>query len=129
MTDIDDRLSAALDSDDRAFLDSLDDKRGMFRQIGDSLGGPLGGWAKLMFGVSFVIGIALVYVVWQLIIAEDLRSTVLWATATLAGLTMQGFLKHWFFSRMNMLSVLREVKRLELRIAMMEEPDPKNGGD
>ena len=31
------------DADDRAFLASLDDERGMFRQLGDSMGGPLGG--------------------------------------------------------------------------------------
>ncbi len=121
MTHIDDRVSAALDADDRAFLEQLDDNRGMFRQIGDSLDGPLGGWAKLMFAVSFVIGIALVYFIWQLVTADGLEATVLWATATLTGLIMQGFLKQWFFSRMNMITILRELKRLELQVAMLQE--------
>ncbi|WP_340589431.1 DUF6768 family protein [Erythrobacter alti] len=121
MTDIDDRIGAALDADDRAFLEKLDDGRGLFRQIGDSLNGPLGGWAKLMFAVTFVIGIALVYFVWQLVTADSLEETILWATATLTGLIMQGFLKQWFFSRMNMIAILRELKRLELQIAMLQD--------
>ena len=79
MTNIDDRVSAALDADDRAFLDSLDDNRGMFRQIGDSLGGPLGGWAKFMFAIMFVIGFAIVYAVWQLLTASSVEQTILWA--------------------------------------------------
>ena len=122
MTNIDDRVSAALDADDRAFLESLEDDRGMFRQMGDSLGGPLGGWAKLMFVVSVALGIALVYSIWQLLTVDGMRETILWATATLVALTAQGFLKAWFFDRMNMLSILRELKRLELQIAAMKEP-------
>ena len=121
MTNIDDRVSAALDADDRAFLDSIEDDRGMFRQIGDSLGGPLGGWAKLMFAVSLVLGAVLIYSIWQLLTVEGVRETILWATATLVALTAQGFLKAWFFDRMNLISILREMKRLELQIAMLAE--------
>jgi hypothetical protein len=31
-----------------------------------------------------------------------------------------GFLKDWLFSRMNMFTVLREVKRLQVQVAMLE---------
>ena len=43
MTDTDARIRSALDADDREFLASLGPDRGMFRQIGDSMHGPLGG--------------------------------------------------------------------------------------
>ncbi len=125
MTDTDDRIRSALDADDREFLASLDDSRGMFTQIGDTLGGPLGGWAKLMMAVSFALGIAMFYSLWQLLTAEGTRELVLWATATLAALLMQGFTKDWFFSRMNMFSVLREVKRLQLQVALQQEEGAK----
>jgi hypothetical protein len=121
MTDIDDRIRAGLDADDRAFLASLDDQRGLFRQLGDSLGGPLGGWAKLVFGVSFVFGIMLVIAVWQLLAAETARDQILWGTATVVLVMATGFLKDWLFSRMNMFTILREVKRLELQVAMLKE--------
>ena len=120
-TSTDDKIAQALDDDDRAFLDSLEEDRGMFRQIGDSMHGALGGWAKLIFAISFLLGVALLYSVWQLFAVETVRETILWATATLAILTAQGFAKGWFFERMNMLNVLREVKRLQVQVALLQE--------
>ena len=124
MTDIDDAIRAGLDADDRAFLASLDDERGLFRQIGDSLGGPLGGWAKLVFALTFVLGIMLVASVWQLLTADTTRDQVLWATAAMALVMSTGFLKDWLFSRMNMFTVLREVKRLQVQVALLSDGAP-----
>ena len=121
MTDIDDAIRAGLDADDRAFLASLDDERGLFRQLGDSLGGPLGGWAKVVFAMTFVMGIVLLVSVWQLLTADTTREQILWATAAMALVMSTGFLKDWLFSRMNMFTVLREVKRLQLQVAMLTE--------
>ncbi|MGV3555915.1 MAG: DUF6768 family protein [Croceibacterium sp.] len=120
MTDIDDAIRAGLDADDRAFLASLDDERGLFRQLGDSLGGPLGGWAKVVFAMTFVLGIMLVASVWQLLTADTTRDQILSATAAMALVMSTGFLKDWLFSRMNMFTVLREVKRLQVQVAMLE---------
>ena len=120
MTDIDDAIRAGLDADDRAFLASLDDERGLFRQLGDSLGGPLGGWAKVVFAMTFVKGIVLLVSVWQLLTADTTRDQILWATAAMALVMSTGFLKDWLFSRMNMFTVLREVKRLQVQVAMLE---------
>jgi hypothetical protein len=120
MTDIDDAIRAGLDADDRAFLASLDDERGLFRQLGDSLGGPLGGWAKVVFAMTFVMGIVLLVSVWQLLTADTTRDQILWATAAMALIMSTGFLKDWLFSRMNMFTVLREVKRLQVQVAMLE---------
>ena len=121
MTEFDDRLRAALDADDEAFLQELDEGRGMFAQIGDTFAGPLGGWAKLIFFVALVLGIGLLYAVWQLFTADTDRELFIWVTATLALLMAQGFVKQWFFERMNLMTILRELKRIELRVARIEE--------
>lgn len=120
MNSIDDRITSALSEDDKAFLESLEGERGMFRQIGDSLGGPLGGWAKLMFAVSFVLGIFIAIAAYNLFTVDGTRETILWAVGTLAGLIAQGFVKEWFFNRMNMITVLRELKRVQLEVALMK---------
>lgn len=117
MTDIDDRIRGALDADDRAFLDSLDDNRGMFQQIGDSMHGPLGGWAKFSFGLAILIGIALAYAFYRAVTGDSTDAMLGWGLTTIALLIMQGFLKEWMFARMNMLMILREVKRLQLQVA------------
>ncbi|MBX7496584.1 hypothetical protein K3172_12025 [Qipengyuania sp. 6B39] len=119
MTTIDDRIRGALDEDDKAFLASLDEGRGMFSQIGDVLAGPLGGWSKLIFAVALVLGFVLVYAGYRFFTAPGIEQATWWGIVTLGILMMQGFIKEWFYARMNMLSVLREVKRLQLQVAML----------
>jgi hypothetical protein len=125
MTEIDDRIRTGLDADDRAFLASLDDSRGLFTQIGDSLGGPLGGWAKLVIALSLGLSLAMFYSAWRMFVADELRGLVLWATATVVMAISVGFLKNWLFSRMNLFSVLREVKRLQVQVAMLADEAPR----
>jgi hypothetical protein len=120
MTQFDQKLKGALDADDEAFLRKLDEDRGLFAQIGDTLTGPLGGWAKLVMINSTLLVIVMVAAAWGAITAESDRAAILWATAALAALFVQGMLKQWFFERMNLNTLLRELKRIELRVVRME---------
>ena len=117
MNTIDDRIHSALDDDDRAFLASLDQGRGMASQMGGVLTGPLGGWSKLIFTVAIILGFALVFSAFRFFTAPDQTATLWWGLVTLGLLMMQGFIKDWLSSRMNVLSMLREVKRLQLQVA------------
>ncbi|WP_435202756.1 DUF6768 family protein [Qipengyuania sp. 902] len=121
MTNIDDRIRGALDEDDQAFLENLQEDRGMFRQIGDSMTGPLGGWAKVVFGFAILIGLAMLWVVRNLVLSTEVDQATFWAVVLTATLVVQGFIKEWLFARMNMLTILREIKRLQLQVAMLEE--------
>ncbi|MEZ5680205.1 MAG: DUF6768 family protein [Erythrobacter sp.] len=121
MTTIDERIHTALDEDDKAFLASLDEGRGMFSQIGDVLSGPLGGWSKLIMASSVAIGILLAYSAFRFFTADASDDASWWGIVMLALIIMQGFIKEWFYNRMNLLSMLREMKRLQLQVAMLEE--------
>ena len=126
MSEQDNHISAALDEDDKAFLASLDSDRGLFQQIGDSWKGPLGGWAKFAFILAVIFGFGLLVVIWQVAHTRDPVEHTLWAIAALALLIIQGFLKEWMFNRMNMLTILREVKKLQVQVALLSE---HQGGD
>ena len=123
MNDADDTIKRALSADDHAFLESLEGERGLFAQIGDSWKGPLGGWAKFAFALAVVFGITLLVLIWQVAHTRDPVEHTLWAIAALAVLIIQGFLKEWMFNRMNMLTVLREVKKLQVQVALLSEKD------
>lgn len=126
MTDINDRIRDALDEDDKAFLESLETERGLFRQIGDSWKGPMGGWAKFAFGMSVVFGLLMLGVIYKVIHSTDSAfEHSMWAIALLAVLIMLGFIKQWMFERMNMLTILREVKRLQVQVALLSEDRTK----
>ncbi|MEO1169112.1 MAG: DUF6768 family protein [Pseudomonadota bacterium] len=121
MTEFDDRLRAALDADDEAFLKELDEGRGLFAQIGDTLSGPLGGWAKMVFVILFPMSAFMFYAIWQMFTVDGTREIILWSVGALATVTGVGMIKQWFFERMNLMAVSRELKRIELRVARMEE--------
>ncbi len=122
MNNSDERIAAALDKDDHDFLASLDSDRSMFQQIGDSWHGPLGGWARFSFVIAIIIGIALVYSFYRAMTADG-DAMIGWGLTCLALLVMQGFLKEWMFARMNMLTVLSEVKRLQVQVALLSEKE------
>ena len=131
----DDRIAEGLgddgmSADDWAFLESLEDDRGMFQQIGDSWKGPLGNWAKLIFGFTVVLGLVFVFVLWQVAHTTDHPIIhALWAIAGVALLIIIGFAKEWMFNRMNMLTILREVKRVQLEVVALREELAKRDGD
>jgi hypothetical protein len=120
MAQFDQKLKGALDADDEAFLRRLDEDRGLFAQIGDTMTGPLGGWAKLVLVNSVLVVIVMVGCALMAIGAESDRAAILWSTAALAALFVQGMLKQWLFERMNLFTLLRELKRIELRVVRME---------
>ena len=39
-----------------------------------------------------------------------------------------GFAKEWMFNRMNMLTILREVKRLQVQVALLTEQNQDSDG-
>lgn len=123
MTTIDERISGAMSEDDRAFLASLDEERGLFEQVGDTLTGPLAGWSRLIFVVAFALGITLIYSAWRFFTASGGDDLLFWGLITLGILMMQGFIKEWFYNRMNMIAILRELKRLQLQIAMSQDSE------
>ena len=121
MTDLDNRIRTALSADDEAFLNSLAKERGLFAQIGESFRGPMR-FMTIVANVAVLIATAIgLWSVWKMFDADTTRGLILWAAAAWAAWTMQIGLKQWIWSRIQTLSVLRELKRLELRLARIEE--------
>ncbi len=128
--DTDIRIAEQLNEDDWAFLESLEGDRGMFQQIGDTWKGPLGGWTKLIFAFTTVLGLVFLFVLWQAAHTTDHPIVhAIWAIAGVAVLVIIGFAKEWMFARMNMLTILREIKRLQVQVAMLSEQSTPDGKD
>lgn len=121
MTNPDERITAALDQDDQEFLANLDSNRGLFQQIGDSMHGPLAWWARFAFVIAIAIGIGLAYCFFRALAADTTDAILGWGLTTIGLLIMQGFLKEWMFARMTMLTLLGELKRLQVQVALLGE--------
>ncbi len=116
MSNFEDRLMTSLNADDEAFLKELEEDTGLFQQMGMTFSGPLRYWTAFAFIISFFIFAVSMWAGYNMLQAESVKMVVLWGA--LFGWASLGvaMLKIWFWMRMNHLAVLREMKRIELRL-------------
>lgn len=121
MSNTDEKIRAALDSDDQAFLDGLDEERGIFRQYGDTFSGSMRWLVVAVNIIIFAVSALGIYAIWGFLNAQGTDSLIKWAALGWVAWTLQIALKNWLWDRMNMLSILREVKRLQVQVAILRE--------
>jgi uncharacterized protein DUF6768 len=120
MTEFDEKLKASLSADDEAFLQDLEGDQNVFSQLGSTFHGPMGLMSKVAFLFIAAFTLLMILSGWQAFHAETLRTTVLWSAGFIACLIPHGLLRMWLFDRANHLAVLRELKKIELRIVRLE---------
>ncbi len=121
MTKIDDDLRARLSAADEEFLADLESGQGFFAQLFATFKGPQG-WVGIMVMIAAFIILALsVWCVWEAFHATRDRETILWISGAVGGLIGQGLLRLFLTSRMHMLAMMRELKRIELRLVKLDE--------
>jgi len=119
MADFDDKLRASLSVDDEAFLQDLEGDRSVFSQLAATFYGPMGLMSKIVFLFIVVFTGLMIMTAWQAFHAETARTTILWSAGFIASLIPHGLLRLWLFDRANHLAVLRELKKIELRIVRL----------
>ena len=118
----DERLRQDLSDDDRAFLASLDDERGMYAQIADTFHGPMRGWTGFAFVLSLAFFVGCIYMLVRLFGAPPLNDALLWLAGFIWMSLGVAMIKMWFWLRMNQIALLRELKKIELRISQISTP-------
>lgn len=117
MTNFETRLKESLSAEDEAFLRNLEEGESLFGQLGSTFTGPM----KFLTGFAFVLSFAFfgiaVWAGFEMYGATEPRMMVFWLAIFLFAMISVAMLKMWFWMRMNHLAVLRELKRIELRLA------------
>ncbi len=75
----------------------------------------------VVFAAIFVLSVLLIWCVIEFYNAENLYDRIFWGIHFAVVLTLQAFTKLWFWLEMNRVSVLRNIKRLELEISLAKE--------
>ena len=116
MTNFENRLKESLSAEDEAFLRNLEEGESLFGQLGSTFSGPM----KFCTGFAFVLSFAFfgiaVWAGYLMYTATEPRMMVFWLAIFLFAIIAVGLLKIWFWMRMNHLALLRELKRIELRL-------------
>ena len=116
MDDLDRQIEEALSAEDRALLEKFGDQ-GLLGQWFGLYSGAMGRLVVLATVVTFVLFVGAVYCGWRFFAAVEAIEAARWGGGTVLLMVMVGYVKLWFWLRMESNRVLREVKRLELQIA------------
>ena len=117
MTNFETRLKEGLTAEDEAFLKNLEEGESLFGQLGATFTGPMKFWTGFAFLLSFAFMGLAVWCFVEMLGTEDIREMLLWLTGVVGGMLSVAMMKIWFWLRMNHLALLRELKRIELRLA------------
>ena len=115
MQDIDRKIDAALDAEERELLHSLDEQ-GFFSLAVGVFSGPSGWMSMVMMFWQAIMFIAGVYAAWHFFAATDPVSQLRWGLPAMLLLIFAGMLKMALIPRMESNRLMRELKRIELQI-------------
>ena len=121
MSDIDEKILDALNNEDREAMDSYGEELGPFGLIRESFRGVFRAVVIMVFVLVVIFAVALVYSAFKFFSVEDLELKLNWLAIGLTSLFMVGLLRLWYFLELNRLSVIREVKRLELQVSLLSK--------
>ena len=119
MSTIDVKIREVLNSEDKEVLESYGKELGFFGMIAESFRGKLKAIVIAVFIFILVFAVMLVYCAIHFFSVADIGLKMNWLAGGLSALIVIGLLRLWYFMELNRLSVIREVKRLELLIALL----------
>jgi len=121
MSDIDEQIRQALAAEDKKAIDQIDDGAGLFELIGLTFKGKQAWMSYYMYFLGLVITAALVYFVIQYLGTDDIKSSLNWALLILGCLFMITMIKILGWQQIQKAELMREIKRLEMRIMLVSE--------
>ncbi len=117
MDNLDEKIREALQAEDRDIFET--GEPGLRELVAETFRGKLRFFTWMTWAITLVF---FVLQVWSAVLffqSDNVESKLLWATAFLFFAMGVGMLKVWNWMQMDKVSVLREIKRLELQVARM----------
>lgn len=120
MKNINQKILEAL-KDDTAAHEFSEEQANALQLIGQSFKGTF----RLTFIVIVVLqlifaGLA-IYCAFHLVSEMDIGLKINWLAGTLSAVVVFAIARIWFFMELNRLSVIREIKRVELQVSLLAE--------
>lgn len=122
MSKIDDLIEESLSERDEALLAELDNEPGYFRQAFGLFRGTLGWVMWFVMIVQLLLFAAAMVALWVAFTAPETLTAVRWGVVAVILVQISIFLRSFMGAQFEANRVLREVKRLELRLAQRDAP-------
>jgi hypothetical protein len=121
MSNIDDEIRHALSEDERRAIEELEEPVGLFDMLGMALRGKQAWITWYMWILGFVVFLLGIYAFMQFLDTDDLKTSLGWVLAINVCLGITVTIKVVGFTQMQKLELMREIKRLELRLISSNE--------
>ncbi len=122
MSDLDREIEEALAAEDRTLFDEFGEQ-GLIEQAFGVYRGKFR-WIAMAASVAMLIfTFGAFYSAWMFIQSGDTVLAVRWGSLAWFLMTAVGFMKVWFWMRVESNRVIREVKRVELQVAKLQSKE------
>jgi len=117
MTNVDEEIKAVLGADDKAFLADLEKDDAMPDMVVNAFRTNMRGWMIFAWVQTFVLVVLTFWCGYEFIVATELDRKMFWGLFTILGFFSTGMMKMWVWLEMSRVSIIREIKRLELTLS------------
>jgi len=121
MRDLDKMIDEALRDEEREVLRQIGEEPGFFRQVFGVFRGPTGWVNVLMMVAQAILFVAGAYAAWRFFGSSDPVTQLRWGLPATVLLILSAMIKMALLPRMETNIVLRELKRLELQVALKRD--------
>jgi len=119
MHKIDEKILEALNSEDKEVINIYVEELGFFGLVAESFRGKLKAIVFTVIVLVLIFAVILVYSAIQFFSVDGIGMKLNWLAIGLTALIVIGLLRLWYFMELNRISVIREIKRLELQVALL----------
>lgn len=121
MSDIDAQIRQALTEEERQLIDDNSNQAGLFELLGMSFKGRQAWMTWYMWIMGFIVFFLGLYFLSLFFAADDLKTSLAWALAIIACLSVMIVIKVLSWQQVTKLEIMREIKRIELRLLVEKE--------
>lgn len=121
MTDLDDTIRRAMDAEAEHALLDMTRRETLFSELSDMLRGASRGLTIFAWFIMLLQMALAVFCAIRFFQSPETRFQIAWAIGFIMAFMGIGLLKLWFYMLAHRTKIIREIKRLELQVARLNE--------
>ncbi|MEQ8364175.1 MAG: hypothetical protein RH948_14980 [Cyclobacteriaceae bacterium] len=116
--EIDQLIRQALSEEESKFYDQLEEQN-LPQMIGGLFEGKMRWLSIMTVAIMPILFVGAVFCIYYFFQANEIKEMIIWCSSALILWFAVGFLKLYHFMQMDKNSIIREIKRMELQLAML----------
>ena len=118
---IDEKIKQELEQECPDFDAILIDDEGLLERASGLFRGGMKRWMVVISLSMIIIGSLAVWAGYRFYVANEMQEQIFWGICFILGIMVQGFAKQFVIEEANRISIMREIKRVEIAVAQLSE--------